>query len=448
MEISVANALQRFLARRLKSAVSPSSEATMESSSNGGSTRDSLKVLRANSRYRKLFAARTASVFGSQFTSLALAFGILGLPGHDNAATLGLVFAAASTGTVLFLLVGGVLADRTRRDRLIMGSDLLSGLSVAMTATLFATHHANGLNLALLSFVSGGAGAVRSPALTGLLPSILEDTQLQAGNALLRLSNNIASLVGPAIAAVVVATAGVPAALYIDAASFIVSIAFVSGINLSSPIPSGFSMLTDLRHGWKAFIANQWVWVVVAGFMVYNAASAGVFSVLGPIVMKSHFDGARGWAVVTTTMAIGSIIGAGISIRLRPRRPMLVGIAAVSPLVVFILALAQPLPLILISIFGLAYAVGSDIFGVQWESGLQRHIESHLISRVSSYDWMGSLLATPIGLSVTGLLASHLGVETTIIGAAGLCGASLFAMLATPSVRAMKSHPEGQRSHK
>ena len=406
-----------------------------------GSTRKSLAALRTNSRYRKLFAARTASVFGSQFTSLALAFGVLGLPGHNNAATLGLVFAAASTGTVLFLLIGGVLADRIRRDRLIMGSDFLSGLSVAATATLFASHTANGLNLASLAFLSGGAFAVRSPALTGLLPSILEDVQIQAGNALLRLSNNMASLIGPAIAAIVIATTGVATALFLDAASFIVSIAFVSGIRLTTPISSGFSMMTDLRLGWKAFVANQWVWVVVAGFMIFNAASAGVFAVLGPIVMKSHFDGARGWAVVTTTLAVGSIIGAGVSIRLRPQRPMVVGIAAVSPLVVFILALAAPLPLVVISMCGFAYAIGSDIFGVQWESALQRHIESHLISRVSSYDWMGSLLATPIGLSVTGLLASHLGAKTTIIGAAGLCGISLVAMLATPSVRTMKSHP-------
>ncbi len=433
---------QRLIARYLKSIGSAAAESTIETDSDRETTRRSLRVLRANARYRKLFAARTASVFGNQFTSLALAFGILDLPGHKNAATLGLVFAAASAGTVIFLLVGGVLADRTRRDRLIMGSDLLSGLSVTSTAALFATHHAGGFSLAILAFVSGGAGAVRSPALTGLLPSILDDTQLVAGNALLRLSNNIASLIGPAIAALVIATAGVPAALFIDGGSFIVSILFVSGIKLTTPIPSGFSMFTDLRHGWRAFIANQWVWVVVAGFMVYNAASAGVFSVLGPIVMKTHFDGARGWAVVTTTMAVGSIFGAGLSMRLRPRRPMLVGISAVSPLVVFIFSLAVPLPLFAIALLGLAYATGSDIFGVQWESGLQRHIEPHLISRVSSYDWMGSLLATPIGLSVTGLLADHLGVEATIVGAAGLCGISLVAMLATPSVRAMKSHPE------
>ncbi len=307
------------------------------------------------------------------------------------------------------------------------------GLSVASTAALFATHHGWRTQSGDVSLVSGWSGRVRSPALTGLLPSILDDTQLVAGNALLRLSNNIASLIGPAIAALVIATAGVPAALFIDAGSFIVSIFFVSGIKLTTPIPSGFSMFTDLRHGWRAFIANQWVWVVGRGLYGLQRRFRGVFSVLGPIVMKAHFDGARGWAVVTTTMAVGSIFGAGLSMRLRPRRPMLVGISAVSPLVVFILALAAPLPLFAIALLGLAYATGSDIFGVQWESGLQRHIEPHLIvGSLRTIGWVHSSRRRS-GLSVTGLLADHLGVEATIVGGGGSLRFSLVAMLATPS---------------
>lgn len=403
--------------------------------------RESLAVLRANRRYGRLFAARTASVFGNQFTNLALAFGILDLPGHHNAGTLGVVFATASAGTVLFLLVGGVLADRMRRDVLLMASDLLSGLATATMATLFLTHLASAGSLMVLAFVSGGAVAVRFPALTGLLPSILDEQHLEAGNALLRLSNNVSALIGPAVASVVIATAGTPAALYIDAASYLVSVSFVSGIRLTTPIPSGFSMLTDLRHGWRAFVENQWVWVVVAGFMFYNAAASGAFSVLGPIVMKAHYHGASGWAVVTTAGAVGSIFGAGLAMRLRPRRPMVTGIAALIPLVLFVLSLVPPLPLVAIATAGLVYAIGSDIFGVQWETGLQRHIAPNLISRVSSYDWMGSLLATPIGLSVTGLLADHLGVRDTLEAAAIVCGASLIAMLGTPSVRAMRARP-------
>ncbi len=410
------------------------------------SVRDSLGVLRANRRYGRLFAARTASVFGGQFTNLALVFGILSLPGRNHAGTVGLVFAVSSTGTVLFLLVGGVLADRMRRDLLLMASDLVSGLSVAAIATLFATHSATTIWLMALTFVSGSASAVRSPALTGLLPSILDDAHLEAGNALLRLSNNVSSLAGPALASIVIATAGIPAALYIDAASYLVSITFVSGIKLTSPIPTSSSMLTDLRQGWRAFIANQWVWVVVVGFLFYNAAYSGVFLVLGPIVMKEHFHGASGWAVVTTALSVGSVFGAGTAMRVRPRRPMVVGLVVLAPLVVFVLALVPPLPLFVIAAIGLTYAVGSDIFGVLWETALQRHIESHLISRVSSYDWMGSLLATPIGLSLTGLLADHLGVKQTLEGSAALCGLSLLAMLAMPSVRSMKSHPERELS--
>ena len=391
------------------------------------SLRTSVATLATNAKYRRLFAARSISIFGNQFSNLALAFGILALHGTGKAALLGLVFASASLATVIFVLLGGVLSDRTRRDVLIISSDVVSGITLATLAVLFATHHATPAALIGLSFIQGAAAAVRFPALTGLLPAIVEPDEIQPANGLLRLSANVSSIAGPALAALLVSTAGTPAALGVDAVAYFASVLFISGLGLSKPIASGHSMFTELRHGWHAFIEHTWVWAIVAGFCVYNACSGGVFSVLAPVVMKTHFHGAASWGLILTVGAIGSVLGSGIAIRLRPARPM----------VVFTFGLITPIPVVALAAIMAISSVGTDIFGVLWESALQLHIEADIIGRVSSYDWLGSLLATPIGLAIAGILADHLGVTSTLIGAGVICGSILVLLLLLPSLRTM-----------
>ncbi len=401
------------------------------------SLRTSVATLATNAKYRRLFAARSISIFGNQFSNLALAFGILALHGTGKAALLGLVFASASLATVIFVLLGGVLSDRTRRDVLIISSDVVSGITLATLAVLFATHHATPAALIGLSFIQGAAAAVRFPALTGLLPAIVEPDEIQPANGLLRLSANVSSIAGPALAALLVSTAGTPAALGVDAVAYFASVLFISGLGLSKPIASGHSMFTELRHGWHAFIEHTWVWAIVAGFCVYNACSGGVFSVLAPVVMKTHFHGAASWGLILTVGAIGSVLGSGIAIRLRPARPMVVGILGCVPMVVFTFGLITPIPVVALAAIMAISSVGTDIFGVLWESALQLHIEADIIGRVSSYDWLGSLLATPIGLAIAGILADHLGVTSTLTGAGVICGSILVLLLLLPSIRTM-----------
>jgi hypothetical protein len=225
----------------------------------------------------------------------------------------------------------------------------------------------------------------------------------------------------------------------IDGACSVASVVFIAGLGLDAPTPSGHSMLTELRHGWRAFIEHTWVWAIVAGFCLYNACAGGVYSVLAPIVMKTAFHGAATWGTILTIGALGSVLGAGISVKLRPKRPMVVSICGCIPGVAFTFGLIGPLPIVVLAAIFALQAVGTDVFGVLWESALQLHIEESLISRVSSYDWMGSLLATPIGLGVAGVVADHVGVTTTLAGAGALCTLVLVVLLALPSVRSMSN---------
>lgn len=401
------------------------------------SNRATMAVLLSNPPYRRLFLARSVSMFGNQFTAIALAFGILALHGRHRASVLGFVFAASSVAMVACLLLGGVLADRFRRDRLLVVSDLTSGAVLFGLAWCFATGHASTLNLVVLSFVQGGVSAIRYPALTGLLPTIVDADVLQQANGMLRLATNVASIAGPALAAFVVSAAGTPTALVVDGVCYVCSVAFIAGLGLETPIPSGQSMLGELAHGWRAFTEHTWVWAIVAGFCLYNACAGGVFSVLAPIVMATSFHGAATWGTIMTVGAFGSVAGSALAIRLRPARPMVTGILWCTPGVAFTLGLAGPIPVVALAAIAFVQSIGMDVFGVLWESALQLHIEQSVLGRVSSYDWMGSLLATPIGLAIAGVVADHVGVRASLLGAGAICGVVVLGLVCVPSIATM-----------
>ena len=400
--------------------------------------RVALRSLGTSPRFRRLFFARTISVFGSQFTNVALAFAILAIPGTSTA-TLGLVFGSMSLAEVIFLLAGGVLGDRIRRDLLMVSADLTNAVAIGATAFWLAGDHPPIAAICGLAALSGAAVAVRSPAMTALLPEVVEEEHLQSANALLRLSVNTATLAGPAVAATVFAAFGAVVALSIDAVSFGLSALLIIGLKLNKPINSGHSMLTDLRHGWSAFIEYTWVWVVVAGFLLFNASANGVFEVLVPAVMRQHFHGPSSYAALLTAMAVGSIAGAGIAMKVRPKRPMVVGVLACAPFVVLMALLIPPAPLVPLLIVGVLQGIGIDIFGVLWDSSLQTHIDGNVLARVSAYDYLGSILATPVGLTAVGFIAHRTSVEATIAGATILCGLVVLVLPLMKSLRTMRA---------
>jgi hypothetical protein len=84
---------------------------------------------------------------------------------------------------------------------------------------------------------------------------------------------------------------------------------------------------------------------------------------------------------------------------------------------------------------GLVSSVGFDLFGVTWETTMQRRIDRAVLARVASYDWLGSLLAMPLGMALTGTIAGHAGVDATLVGATALSVLAVAAMLSVGSVR-------------
>lgn len=386
--------------------------------------------------FRHVFAARAVSLLGTSMAPVALAFAILGQPG-GSATKLGIVLAGRSVAQVAFLLFGGALADRFPRYRLMVGSDLLAFAAQATTAVLFLTGTAPIALLTALAVLNGAANALFLPASRGLIPQLVDGPRLQSANALIRLSQNSASLAGAALSGITVATIGAGWALAVDAATFLASAVLVltSGAPRTGHGTGRLAILSDLREGWQEFRSRTWVWVIVAQFALVNLCFSPSINVLGPVVAKQYWGGALAWSLVVTGNAAGLIAGSLLVMRLRPAFPLLtatlVTFGFLPPF--FLLALHAPVWLAALSM--LVNGIAVDIFEVLWMTALQEHIPSDRLSRVNSYDALGSFALGPLGLLLIGPVSAVLGTGNTLIAAGTLVGIGNLAALLTPAVR-------------
>jgi MFS family permease len=373
---------------------------------------------------------------------VALAFAVLGEPG-GSAAKLGTVLAGRSIAQVVFLIFGGALADRFPRYRIMVTSDVLAFASQAAVAVLFISGNPPIAILAVLSAVNGAANALFIPAVRGLVPQIVEQSELQSANALIRLSQNSASLAGAAISGAVIVAAGAGWAIGIDAVTFGISALLV----LTSRAPrtgrgtERRALLSEIREGWQEFTSRQWVWVTVAQFGLVNLCFSSCVFVLGPVVAKQHWNGALAWSAVVTANAVGLILGSFLAMRLRPARPLLVATLATFGFIPPFFVLAAHGPVWLAALSMLVNGISADVFEVLWMTALQEHIPGDKLSRVTSYDALGSFVLGPLGLLAVGPIAAVTGIATTLAAAGCLVTAGNTLALCTRSIRMLPAKP-------
>jgi MFS family permease len=395
--------------------------------------RESFAALRER-EFRLLFTGQLISLLGDSFTSIALAFAVLSI---GSASDLGYVFAAKSIPLVTFLLVGGVFADRLSRRAVMLTADAVRLGTQGGTAVLFLTHSAHVWQVAALQAVSGTATAFFNPASTGLTPMTVSEERLQQANALRGLSMSSTGLIGLALGGVVVTVAGPGWALAVDAASYAGSAYFLAQLRLPAHIPlPPQSFLRDLHDGWREFVSRTWVWLVVMG-AAFGTMFTSFFGVLGAVISKEDLGGALAWTVILGGLSLGSILGGFISLRVRVRRPLLFGSALTAFLAVPDGLLAVRASAYLIAAGAFLAGVGNMIFNSLWETTLQRHVPRAALSRVSAYDWFGSLAFQPLGLAIAGPLAAGIGTSETLwLAAVGSAGTAAI-LVASPSVRAV-----------
>jgi MFS family permease len=401
-----------------------------------------LRVLR-HPDFRFLFLGQSASAVGDQVVIVALALYITAQTG--SATDLGLVLAAQSLTLVTLLAFGGVWADRLPRQRLMLAADAVRAVLHLALAALILAGGATVAEMVVIEALFGAARAFFNPAYTGLMPQTVPEELVQDARALSSVTQNLAILVGPALGTILVLTVGAGIAFVFDGATFLLSAALLAQVHprpRGSDAEPGASVLADLRAGWREVAARPWVWATIAAFTVAVLTAYATWYSLAPLIARDHYGGASRFGVLESAAGAGAVIGALVGIRWRPARPLVVGLllALIWPVQGVAFALTASLGVVIALAFWAG--AGFTLFQVWWETALARHVPPHALSRVSAYDWMGSLALLPVGFAVAGPLAAGLGAQTVLGAGSVIAIVVLIFALLPASTRALSGDDE------
>ena len=403
-----------------------------------------LRVLRSHN-FRYLFLGQSASAVGDQAVIVALALYVTQRTG--SATDLGFVLAAQTLPMIALLLFGGVWADRLARQRIMIVSDAARAVLHGALAASILAGGASVAELVVIEALFGSARAFFQPAYTGLLPETVDGPLLQDAQALSKTTANLSILVGPALGTALVLTAGAGVAFALDAATFVVSAALLALVHVAprSSAPAraaaqaarATSMLGELRAGWDEVRSRPWVWATIAAFTGAMLCGYAPWYALAPGIARDLYGGASRFGVLESVAGGGALLGAVLGARWRPARPLVVGTLLGLAWPAQSIAFALGAPLAIVIVLALAAGLGFSLFEIWWETALARHIPPDALSRVSSYDWMGSLALLPLGFAVSGPVAAVLGARPVLGVGAGLAALMLVLVLVPRSTRAL-----------
>jgi MFS family permease len=390
--------------------------------------------------FRVLFTGQAVSVVGDSVFPIALAFAVLdGLDG--SAGELGLVLAAQVVPMTFLVLVAGVWADRMSRRRLMLMSDLGRAAVQVALAALLLSDSAELWHVIALCALYGCFEAFFRPAAGGLIPSLVPPAELQQANSLVGLAQNAGAVIGPALAGALIVILSPGAAVAIDAATFVVSAAFLTLLREPPREPhaehAAPHFWSELKGGVAEVRARRWMLAFMPPLSAYHFVALPCVLGLGAVLADRELGGAGSWAIIVSCFGAGTIAGSVIGLRWKPPHPMLAATIA------FLGAACQPAIIALagstsaIAAFEALSGVAVAIGFTQWETTLGRLIPGRALSRVTSLDWFTTVGLMPLGYAVAGPLADTFGLHETMVGASVVTVALFLAALAVREVRAL-----------
>ena len=387
--------------------------------------------------FRLFIIGYTASMIGTGVVPVALSFALL--KEGRSVQDIGFVFAAQTVPLVLLLLLGGAVADRSRKVAMV-SADLARCASEIVLATLFIVSTPSLSVVMVLASVLGVGQAFSSPALSGLMPQLTSPLNLHQANAIKASASSAGQLIGPALAGVVITVASPGWALYIDGASYAISALCVVLLRVpQTKSRRGKSPLAELRQGWREFSSRSWLWIIVVQFGLFRMMVYGPFMVLGSVMANRYLDGPSSWALILSAQGAGSVVGGLVMQRLRPNHPLRVAILATFVFAGPVTCMALGAPTIVIAAASGVSGFAIAVFVTLWESTVQREIPTEVLSRVAAYDWLGSYALTPVGYIVGALIAARIGIRSTFMVSATWAILSSAVVISASSVRRLQT---------
>ncbi|MFJ2597489.1 MFS transporter [Streptomyces erythrochromogenes] len=395
----------------------------------------------AGRNYTLLTGAAVVTNLGSHGALIASAFAVLEAGGSGG--DVGLVAAARTLPLVLFLLVGGAVADRLPRHRVMVAANALNCISQAVFAVLVLTGDPQLWQMMLLTALCGTGTAFFNPAAEGMLLSTVSGEHANRAFALFRMAMNGAGIGGAALGGAMIAAMGPGWVLAVDAAAFAIAGALRAFLDVSHTpdrTPGG-GLLADLREGWVEFRTRPWLWSIVLQFSVVVAVVGAAEAVYGPLVARDQLGGPAPWGLALALFGVGTIAGAVLMIAWKPRRLLLVGTLCVFPLALPSAGLAVPLPVWGLCAVMFVSGAAIEVFGVSWMTTMHQEIPEEKFSRVSAYDWFGSVSMLPLATALAGPVESAFGRTEALWGCAALVVLVTALVLLVPDVRRMTRKP-------
>ncbi|WP_406150892.1 MFS transporter [Streptomyces sp. NBC_01012] len=393
------------------------------------------RSLPAGRNFGLLTGAAVISGLGANGALIAAAFAVLESGGDGG--DVGLVAAARTAPLVLVLLIGGAVADRLPRHRVMVAANTLNCVSQALFAWLVLTGNAELWHMMVLTAFCGTGQAFFGPASEGMLMSSVSGEQAARAFAFFRMSMHGAAIGGAALGGAMIAAMDPGWVLAVDAAAFAIAgvlRAFLDVSHIPSRVPGG-GLLADLRDGWQEVVGRPWLWAVVLQFSVVVAVVGAAEAVYGPLVARDELGGARPWGFALAAFGVGTLGGALLMMRWKPRRLLLAGTLCVFPLALPSAGLAIPLPVAGLCTVMFVTGVAIEVFGVSWMTALHQEIPEEKLSRVAAYDWFGSVAMVPLATAVAGPVETLVGRSQALWGCAALIVLVTAGVLLVPDVR-------------
>ncbi|MCX4669418.1 MFS transporter [Streptomyces sp. NBC_01381] len=386
-----------------------------------------------NRPFRLLFLGRSLSLIGDAVIPAALSLAVIRATG--SASALALVLGCAMGPRLLLLPIGGVVGDRFNARTVALGTDVVRCLTQLFVGVELLGGNPQLWHIALASAVGGAASAFAMPTLPTLITGTVDGKERHAANSALGVVKSTAMVGGPALAGLLIKYAGPGWAFVLDGVSFAVSACLLAAIRVRRVTPEGRrSLRKDLVEGWQEVRCRDWYWTSLVAHSAWNGAAA-VLTTLGPAIAVKELGGEDVWIGILQAGAIGLLLGSLLAGRARPRRPILaanLGLATYA-LPLGLLAAEAPAPLI-IGAYAVAQA-GLGFLSPVWATSVQAAIPPGVLARVTSYDWLLSLAAMPLGYVLAPLAADAWGVAAPLWIAALVVGVACVGTAAVPGVR-------------
>ena len=389
--------------------------------------------------YRALLLSGILTVIAMSAFPIALAVTVLDAGG--SATTLGLILAVRVLSGVLLAPVGGVWADRLPRKTILIAADGFRAIMGSVVVFIDPKSISMWI-LGGIVVLMGVSDAFGGPAAGAIIPSILPDHLLPAGNVVRGIALKGSTIAGPGIAGIIVVSLGTHATYVATSIFFLVGAVLLVRINEGPKIASENPQTTfveEMREGMQVVWYYKWIAAMILMASVQLMMVIGVENVLLPVITKRDFGTASVFAASAALFSAGGAISAVICIKSKVKNPGLVsvvvwGLFVLAPLV---LAFPSSKSVIFIAYFIAGFSVGP--WEAFWATQVQREVPAAYQGRVFAIDYMGSLGLMPLGMALAGPLVNVFGEGELLIGVAVFHLFICAVVLLVPGVKQMKS---------